>query len=430
MCRVDSMNDAFAFVVCSALGLALLPSVMRAEPVEIRRLAAWSFTAHLAASLAQIWITLRVYGGGDMFGYYRLGLELSRLLQYRFGFFAPEVLNLVLQADPMLPLQVQAGTPTGTMVGIAGFLLFGLGDSLYGCVALISLTAFFGKLALFRALTNDWDDSLRKPIFIGVMLLPSIVFWSAGLLKESVIIGPLGWMYAGFRRLVIHRHLPSIPVVAVSALLIALVKPYVLFAVVAAIGAFLYGEHARRAGRHAVVRPLPLAFAAAVAVAGVIGLGQIFPEFALDHVAEHTANQQLVGQRVRGGSSYSIGDPTQRSIGGQLAFTPIAIVSSLFRPFIFEARNPQIAVNALEMFAVLLLTIRAVSKRSWVALWQDVQRSPMLMFCVAFTLAFALPVGLATTNLGTLSRYRMPLLPFFAAVLMVWNADLFRERRR
>jgi hypothetical protein len=29
-------------------------------------------------------------------------------------------------------------------------------------------------------------------------------------------------------------------------------------------------------------------------------------------------------------------------------------------------------------------------------------------------------VGLATTNLGTLTRYRMPMMAFYAAFLIVW----------
>jgi hypothetical protein len=39
-------------------------------------------------------------------------------------------------------------------------------------------------------------------------------------------------------------------------------------------------------------------------------------------------------------------------------------------------------------------------------------------------LLFGMAVGLTTTNLGTLSRYRMPLVPFFAALLVLFmDAD-------
>jgi hypothetical protein len=44
---------------------------------------------------------------------------------------------------------------------------------------------------------------------------------------------------------------------------------------------------------------------------------------------------------------------------------------------------------------------------------------PFLVFCVVFVIAFGIAVGLTSTNLGTLSRYRSPLLPFFVVLLLV-----------
>jgi hypothetical protein len=44
------------------------------------------------------------------------------------------------------------------------------------------------------------------------------------------------------------------------------------------------------------------------------------------------------------------------------------------------------------------------------------------MFCTVFVLALALGTGLATTNMGTLSRYRAPMEPFFFILIMVtWS---------
>jgi hypothetical protein len=50
---------------------------------------------------------------------------------------------------------------------------------------------------------------------------------------------------------------------------------------------------------------------------------------------------------------------------------------------------------------------------------------PFLVFCVVFVITFGIAVGLTSTNLGTLSRYRSPILPFFAVLLLV----LGRTRR-
>ena len=51
-------------------------------------------------------------------------------------------------------------------------------------------------------------------------------------------------------------------------------------------------------------------------------------------------------------------------------------------------------------------------------------KTPFLVFCLVFVITFGLAVGLASTNLGTLSRYRAPLLPFFAVLLLVLSKPL------
>ncbi|MCA1554934.1 MAG: hypothetical protein LC737_11195, partial [Chloroflexi bacterium] len=48
--------------------------------------------------------------------------------------------------------------------------------------------------------------------------------------------------------------------------------------------------------------------------------------------------------------------------------------------------------------------------------------------CVIFTLLFALLVGPATPNLGTLSRYRVPLMPFFIGTLAILEHAYWQVR--
>ena len=125
-----------------------------------------------------------------------------------------------------------------------------------------------------------------------------------------------------------------------------------------------------------------------------------------------------------GGSNYSIADTEESNLSGQLAFAPIALLTAMFRPFLFEVRNPMMLLAALETTALLVLTIRALAQQGWRSLRQNIVASPALMFFFAFSFVFGIAVGLATTNMGTLSRYRVPMLPFFTAAIFVlsWRA--------
>ena len=120
-----------------------------------------------------------------------------------------------------------------------------------------------------------------------------------------------------------------------------------------------------------------------------------------------------------------MGNPTQTTLVGQLAFAPLALVTSLFRPFLFEADSFLVAVNALETAAILFLTIRALARRGFGGAWRLISESPMLVFFTLFTLGFGVAVGLTTTNLGALSRYRVPLVPFFWGLVLILDSREF-----
>jgi hypothetical protein len=59
-----------------------------------------------------------------------------------------------------------------------------------------------------------------------------------------------------------------------------------------------------------------------------------------------------------------------------------------------------------------------------------VRHHPLLAFCLLFVLVFSTVVGMATTNLGSLARYRAPMMPFYGALLMALVPVAGSARRR
>ena len=80
--------------------------------------------------------------------------------------------------------------------------------------------------------------------------------------------------------------------------------------------------------------------------------------------------------------------------------------------------------NALETTALTLLFARILFTRNLGNVRRQIADDPFLVFCLVFVVAFGIAVGLASTNLGTLSRYRCPLLPFFVLLLLVLGRPL------
>src|SRR5262249_27963419 len=142
-----------------------------------------------------------------------------------------------------------------------------------------------------------------------------------------------------------------------------------------------------------------------------------------------TARLQEIGAEG-GGSVIEMGDPEERTLAGQLAFAPAALVAAFFRPFIFEVKNPLMLLPALETTALLVVFVRTLWVSTWGKTWRLVWSSPILMFCTVFSLLSGVAVGLSTVNLGALSRYRLPLMPFYVALVVITSSGRLLERAR
>lgn len=427
------MNEVFACTILIFTGIFALFVGQTRLPGEDRRFVWMSFWAHVIAAFVLIVLTYEFFGRGDMEVYYGYGEALADYIRVDPLRWGPEVLRLIFQQPAEIPIEVfgQEGTSTTTMIGITAFLLILTGSSMFGCGLILSFVAFSGQLAMYRTFSAHFGRELRLQVMVATLLVPSAVFWTSGVVKEAVAMGGLGWMIYGLHRLLGRRGKGwGLLWLAAGAVAVALVKSYILFPMVAAAALWWYWRRAMAThGTVAIARkPFQIAMLGAVGVGGMIGLGQLFPQYSLDSLAEETANLQYQGERIQGGSSYSMGDGTTTSLGGQLAFAPLAISASLFRPFIFEAHNAVAAINAVETTLVLLLWVRILWVLGARGAWRVLRSSPPLIFCVVFVLLFGLGVGLATTNLGTLSRYRVPMMPMYLLVLLILSARPWRLR--
>ncbi|MGV3621298.1 MAG: hypothetical protein ACO1OB_10795, partial [Archangium sp.] len=143
-------------------------------------------------------------------------------------------------------------------------------------------------------------------------------------------------------------------------------------------------------------------------------------------LAESVQYQRRVSAMEQGGSNFYLeergADAQEAPTGGlasQLALMPIAIVTALFRPFIFESFSAMQFLNAIEMTWLLWMFFQVMRRNGWRGVVKRIMGNPALMFCAVFVLVLALGTGLSTANLGTLSRYRAPMMPFFLMMLLI-----------
>jgi hypothetical protein len=417
------MDELEPFLTFLVLGTVVIVLVVRGYPARERTWLLASWALHVGAAFFQATVYLYHYEGGDLVMYSQNGVQIAALLRQGFSTFFPEVMALLFQGDARLPFAIAGvGNPTGTMSAFTGLICFFVGGSVYTCCLVFAWFSFFGKLWMFSVLSElpgGWKAVQRA--LVATMFLPSVLVWSCAPLKESVAITGLGLAMVGMERGFIGKRRASFVLVLLGGYLVALAKPYLLFAAAIAFGAFVYVETSSgsRGVEQLVKKPLSLILGVMAGFGLVVLLGGIFSEFSLEKVAESAAIQQEASSYQVGGSNYEFGNPQDRSLAGQLALAPLALLASWFRPFIFESKNFLMVANSLETTFVLGLFLLAIRRSPPRRLFSTILGNRWLTFAFVFSLVFGVGVGLGTTNLGTLSRYRMPLQPFLVLLVMV-----------
>ncbi len=387
-----------------------------------------SFMAHCFSAFAQIWMYTYWYGGGDALAYHHFGLPIAEALRADFSLFFGDTVDVFFHRDSRLPFFILGGGSTGTMSMVAVWLMFLFGNSIYAASLTVAVASYLAKVLIYRALRAQVPAAFRRDALFAVCLVPSAVFWTATLLKEPVMMACFGPLFYGLRLLMDGRRFGLAAVMlAIGGGGVALLKPYVLFAFAIAGGLWLIWNRVIRGGGSIIVKPAYLV----LGVLAMAGASTVLDRFMPKSADAQTLSQQLAYQRRaslydEGGSNFSLegqrrelGDTEGTSLGAQLALAPVALLTALFRPFLFEARNPMQLANALETTWLLVLLVQLVRRYSVAGLVRTVVGSPPLVFCAVFTLILALGTGLSTSNMGTLSRYRAPMMPFFVALLLL-----------
>jgi len=295
--------------------------------------------------------------------------------------------------------------------------------SSYSATAIcFSVISFMGGWLMFKAFYAD-RPALHFPIAIATLFIPSLFFWGSGLMKDTITLAGLGISTYAARRLFIEKRFSLMMLVAllVSFYMIFLIKKYVLLCFLPALIVWIYARQVSQI-RSVMVKIMMFPFLVAISLgSGYFAAEQVGKDDSryslnqLGETAKVTAYDIAYQTGRDAGSTYSLGE-LDGSTSSLLRLMPQAINVSLFRPYLWEVRNPLMLISSAESTAMLLLTLYI--------LYQGRRRlgqllvNPDVVFCLVFSLSFAFGVGVATFNFGTLARYKIPLLPFYALALI------------
>ena len=290
-----------------------------------------------------------------------------------------------------------------TMIRFNAFLrLFSFGHYHVHTVFICFLSTT-GLVALYKTFVTRLHGHERM-LLIALFLIPSVLFWGSGVVKESLLLLGLGL----FVRVVLEFQgkrfsLWQLPVLAFSVLLLFTLKFYVLLSLLPALAAYLWCLSTSDR------KPL---LKYAVIYAGFIALGLnsdlFYKDFRILEVL-WVKQRDFIGMAsaANSGSLVNVTE-LEPNVSSFLRAAPHALFMTLLSPLTAWGNGALGIMSALENIGLLTLIAMAVR---WRRSWNEVDK-PLLYFCLGYCILLALVIGWTTPVIGALVRYRVPLLPF------------------
>lgn len=291
-------------------------------------------------------------------------------------------------------------------------------DSLWINAFYLTLFCFVGCWQLVRAIEQTFPGAPAGSVIIGFLLWPTVLYWTSGLTKESLLIGSGAWLLALVVRWYYGAGRPGAMAVVGGLLLALLFFKMRFFFAALLLGLLVALGIVRLAQRLTGGQPrwVQVVLLLIVLVGGTRVVGEVAPTLHFNKFStELLYNYTDLRNRSQGRPHIEFPDfvPTAASMAVN---APLAIISTIGRPLPWETAKPLYVAAGLENLVLLALL--------GVAVVAGVQgqggRLPfaLALVLVLYCIALAALLGLSTPNLGTLSRYRAALLPFLVLLLL------------
>ncbi len=403
----------------------LLVKLFLHQSTELRPFFLAGLLAKILAGVGVGFVYTYYYHTGDTFGFF----DDARVLADTFWKTPEEYFNFLWQGD-------QTSEMADGLINVQRRSLFLVKNlSIVSMVSFnnywiasiaLSIVSFLGCWYALKKFVASFPEGKWAAI-ISFLFIPSFLFWSSGIIKESLSIAALMFL-AGFV-IVIVRHGRSKPwewVVAVVAVLYlwnlkyywaGLFMPAVITTLLL-VKVIIPITHIRNKVFEIILWVTVFGFI-------VLGASNIHPNFYLSRflniiIDNHNA-YALASHHGPVVHFFNL-KPTWMSI---LVNSPWALFSGLFRPFIFESVSffqVAIAIENLTLLALCVYNVKHILKA-----WDSPNRL-LLTGAVVYIGLLAIFLTLSTPNFGTLSRYRIGFLPFFFFLLLYYPSQVVFDR--
>ncbi|WP_017733135.1 hypothetical protein [Nafulsella turpanensis] len=354
------------------------------------------------------------YNGGDTLSYHHDAAALAQLALRDFPAYLktwggdyPEDVSLVYAAQPRALLTAKLFSPFYVLTGSNYWLVS----------AYISLLSFFSVFFLAHRLVV-FRPHWRKAVALAFLFWPSFVFWTSGLLKESVAMVCIAYSVAVVlpylldnRRLVWYEVLAALPLLV----LLFRIKYYYAGLLIPFLACLLIACWLKRHFKLSILYASGL-FVAFLLVGGWL-VSQLHPNMYAHRFLEVWVNNYYLFVEISKEGSFVVFEGLQANWLSVLQNAPEAVFAGLFAPlYVQDFTNPMAMAAVAENLFLLVLAVLALFV--WLLKVKGHLSLPAFA-TLLYILTFALLIAIAAPNYGTLLRYRISYQPFFVLLVLL-----------
>ncbi len=393
------------------------------------------FLIHCVGAFLHTMVVVYYYGSGDFLGYMQGGEFIKESVLHsghflKTFFLSGSEISELPGSEALSPYVFNSLSTSSSLAAMkfsAVFSILSFSHLLINAL-FCGFISFIGLWKLFRVFDEISLHKFQKPLALLMIYTPTIWFWGSGMGKDSLSIGLLGILvsslYQIFRR---RKVLSNLFLLSITIMLLLNLKGALLGLVCAGacgyIGVYVLNRTKNIFGRMVLF----VLFIAGFTVFFINSLKTISDS--LEEV-QSMVESNIAAYSIESEGSEGSFEPPQFTFtpAGIAAAVPITVFSTLFRPFVWEARKPIMALSALESLLMLCSFFYVVLKGGLLQFIKTVFTQPAVMFSLIFSILLAMIIGFTTFNLGTLVRYRLPLLPFYLFMILAIN-ERSKEKR-
>ncbi|HNP18205.1 MAG TPA: hypothetical protein PKL31_07230 [Fulvivirga sp.] len=362
------------------------------------------------------------YGAGDTLSFFHEAEQLANLARNDvFGF-----VNYLFNSSELLHQTFYANQPRALfLVKILSVVNLVTNSSYWLSCVYFSLFSFAGMWFLARVLSKIYP-SKNGVIALALFFVPSAVFWSSGIIKESIALGCLGFI-AGVAMIIIHDKKVSptyLLLMLFNAIVLWQIKYYyagVTFLILISMLATMFITHKVGLVNKKKWAQMVLFAFFAFGMAGLVSIlhPNFYPERFLNVVVAN--NNEFVS--ISNAGDYVDFEGLQSTWTSVITHAPKALFSGLFRPFLGESAEPFKIITGIENLALLLLTLYSFSQLPGKLNSRDFL---LLISVIGFVIIMTVFLALSAPNFGTLIRYKSGVIPFFVLIITFHNPYIIK----